>query len=398
MARVFREVSIEDVVIPRGRRRLGDVTELCKSIASVGLLHPVVVTPELRLVAGLHRLRACEELGWTKIPVTVLTLSKLELELGEIDENLVRCEFSVLERAEHLARRKKVYEAIHPETRRGVAGGMAKANKLRGNPASEIASLAGQIASKTGVSRRAIELHVQIATDIPRDLRDRLRGTWVANDQRSLLQIARLDGKEQEAVVGHLSKGVGSVHIAKALVVRSTLGRVSPPTGKYHVIVADPPWPYEGFTEDYPSMTLDEIKALPIATLAEKDCILWLWTTNIMMRHVYPLLDAWGFEEQTILTWAKSVIGKGWYLRNQTEHCVVATKGKPSLALVGQSSLLQARGRERGRKPDEFFQLVDGLCAGSKLELFGRQSRAGWTTWGAESTKFDGAVECRVSR
>jgi N6-adenosine-specific RNA methylase IME4 len=247
-------------------------------------------------------------------------------------------------------------------------------------------------------STRTIERQVQIATAIPTDLRRVLHKTWVAHDQQALLQIARLDAGEQRAVVERISEGARSVRLAKVSLVASTLKNVKPPTGRYRVIVIDPPWPYETSLEEYPSASFEQIRALPVGRLAENDSILWLWTTNLMMRHVYPLLDAWGFAEATILTWVKHKIGKGWYLRNQTEHCVVAVRGRPALALEGQSTFLQAHTRERGRKPDEFYRLVEGLCPGAKLDMFARQSRKGWTTWGAEATKFDSAAEPKLRR
>jgi N6-adenosine-specific RNA methylase IME4/ParB-like chromosome segregation protein Spo0J len=396
--RALREVPVAKVVVPAGRRLVGDITQLAASIAEVGLLHPIVVTSDLRLVAGLHRLRACERLGWKTISVTIVAKSKLINQLAEIDENLVRAELSVLQRAEQLARRKHLHEALHPETRRGVAGGRASGGSRRGERTTDTVSLVRHVASRAGVSTRTIERQVQIATAIPTDLRRVLHKTWVAHDQQALLQIARLDAGEQRAVVERISEGARSVRLAKVSLVASTLKNVKPPTGRYRVIVIDPPWPYETSLEEYPSASFEQIRALPVGRLAENDSILWLWTTNLMMRHVYPLLDAWGFAEATILTWVKHKIGKGWYLRNQTEHCVVAVRGRPALALEGQSTFLQAHTRERGRKPDEFYRLVEGLCPGAKLDMFARQSRKGWTTWGAEATKFDSAAEPKLRR
>lgn len=385
-----RQIAINQVRVPTGRRAVGDLRELVASVQEIGLLHPIVVTEDLRLIAGLHRLRACEHLGWTRIPATVLSAKRAKIELAELDENLARTELTVLERAEQLARRKELYEALHPETRRGVAGGRASGAARRGKRTTDTLSLVRLVAKQGHVSTRTIERHIQIARAIPDELRDRLRGTWVADDQRSLLQLARLPGREQAAVVGRLVRGsAGSVRLAKAQVVARTLHRVSPPSGRFGVIVVDPPWPYEQYNEDYPAMPFEAINALPIGSLLEDNAVVWLWTTNLMMRHAFSCLDAWGVQEQTILTWVKHKIGKGWYLRNQTEHCIVATRGRPTLALGGQSTFLHARAHERGRKPAEFYRLVEGLCPGAKLEMFARETRRGWVTWGAERTKFD---------
>jgi ParB-like chromosome segregation protein Spo0J len=298
-------------------------------------------------VAGAHRLRACEQLGWKTVPVTIISASKLTSELAGLDENLVRAELTILQRAEQLARRKQLYEALHPETRRGVAGGRASGGSRRGERTTDTVSLVRQVAQKAGVSSRTIERQVQIATGIPKALRKALHRTWAADDQKALLQIARLEGAEQGAVVELISTGTGSVRLAKAKAIGATLGRMKPPTGRYRAIVVDPPWPYEASNEDYPSSSLSEIAALPLRDLAEDDAVVWLWTTNLMMRHVYPLLDAWGFAEQTILTWVKPKIGKGWYLRNQTEHCVPRREARPVRPRV------ETRLDDMGRGSDE---------------------------------------------
>lgn len=171
------------------------------------------------------------------------------------------------------------------------------------------------------------------------------------------------------------------------------------PTGQFRVIVADPPWAYEKRKDDgthrtalsYPSMTTDEICALPIGDRALGDCVLWLWTTNAFMRDAFRVLDAWGFQEKTILTWAKDRMGTGDWLRGKTEHCIMAVRGKPVVSLTNQTTLLNGPVREHSRKPDEFYALVEALCPGSKLEIFAREPREGWTGWGAESDKFDAA-------
>lgn len=166
--------------------------------------------------------------------------------------------------------------------------------------------------------------------------------------------------------------------------------------GRFRVIVIDPPWQYEKRKEDvthrgrnpYPDMDLDAIKALPVADRAEKDCILWLWTTNAFMRQAFECLDAWGFRERTILTWAKDRMGTGDWLRGKTEHCILAIRGKPIVTLTNQTTLLAAPLREHSRKPDEFYALVEKLCPGSKLEMFAREERKGWRAWGSETEKF----------
>lgn len=165
------------------------------------------------------------------------------------------------------------------------------------------------------------------------------------------------------------------------------------PAGPFRVIVADPPWRYESRVGDfthradlpYPSMQIDEICALPVESLAHDDCILWLWTTNAHMRESYAVLDAWGFQSKTILTWAKDRIGTGDWLRGQTEHCHLAIRGKPTILTTGQGTVIHGPLQAHSQKPDSFYALVETICPGSKLEMFCRSPRDGWAVWGNES-------------
>lgn len=183
----------------------------------------------------------------------------------------------------------------------------------------------------------------------------------------------------------------------KAAIVESIAAEPpTPPKGPFRVIVVDPPWKYESRAEDpthrarnpYPDMELADIKALPIPALAHTDCILWLWTTNAFMREAFECLDAWGFENKTILTWTKSNLGLGNWLRGKTEHCLMAVRGKPIVTLTNQTTHLVGPLREHSRKPDEFFAMVESLCPGNKLEMFSRQKRDGWQSTGAEENHF----------
>jgi N6-adenosine-specific RNA methylase IME4 len=154
-----------------------------------------------------------------------------------------------------------------------------------------------------------------------------------------------------------------------------------PGRGPYRVIVADPPWPYEIRQEDpsrravgpYPLMSIQQICALPVPSIAATDCILWLWTTNFHMRRAFEVVDAWGFAERTILTWAKDRMATGDWLRGQTEHCIMAVRGSPTVTLTNQTTLLHAPVRAHSQKPVEFYDLVERLCPAPRYAyLFSR--------------------------
>ena len=175
------------------------------------------------------------------------------------------------------------------------------------------------------------------------------------------------------------------------------------PTGKYAVIVADPPWEYSARAEDvthraanpYPSMSIEAICAMPVMGMAADDAILWLWTTNAHIFEAADVASAWGFQPKTVLTWGKDRMGTGEWLRGQTEHCLMCVRGKPVVTLTNQTTLLHGPMREHSRKPDEFYSMVEALCpvpAGGRVELFSRQARPGWVGAGAEVSKFDKAA------
>lgn len=160
------------------------------------------------------------------------------------------------------------------------------------------------------------------------------------------------------------------------------------PEGPFRTIVIDPPWPCDCSRAPYPAMTIHQIKSLPVPELAHEDCVLWLWITNSLVREAFECLDAWGFRQTTMLTWAKDRVGVGSWLRGETEHCLLTTRGRPVVTLTDQGTLLMAPRREHSRKPDEFYEVVESLCPGNKLEMFARQPREGWQSWGAETNLF----------
>ena len=138
------------------------------------------------------------------------------------------------------------------------------------------------------------------------------------------------------------------------------------------MIAADPPWPYEVRMEDpshrgvqpYPSMSLAQIGAMPVQSIAHDDCVLWLWTINAYMREAFGVLDVWGFTYKTILTWAKDRMGRGDWLRGQTEHCLMAVRGKPVVHLTDQTTLLHGKVRRHSEKPDAFYADIRQIAAG----------------------------------
>ena len=175
-------------------------------------------------------------------------------------------------------------------------------------------------------------------------------------------------------------------------------GELELPPGVFEVIAIDPPWPYgtadsydaEGFrgTCPYPEMSLTDLAGLEPP--AADDCILWLWTTHRFIPDAFRLLDAWGFQHKNIVTWIKDRFGVGHWLRSNSEFCIMAVKGKPKLLRHDQDTVIYGPMREHSRKPDEFYEMVESLCVGRRLDYFSREPRPGWAQFGSEPKKFAG--------
>lgn len=193
-------MKIGDVEVPPNRHRglrEAAVLGLMESMSEIGQLAPIVVSRGGLLVAGLHRLEAAKRLGWSEIDARFVDLDELQAEMAEIDENLIRSELTVLERGEHLARRKEIYEALHPQARHG---GDRRSDEA-GSKRKDFVSFAADTAAKAGVSERTVQHEVQIATAIADDVKDEIRGTPIADRKADLIELSRMEPEEQRAAV-----------------------------------------------------------------------------------------------------------------------------------------------------------------------------------------------------
>ena len=159
---------------------------------------------------------------------------------------------------------------------------------------------------------------------------------------------------------------------------------------RFRTILADPPWETHqrgplGASRHYRLMSLERIKALPVAQLAQPDAHLWLWVTNATLRDGYDLAEAWGFTPRSPLTWIKPRFTLGNYLRNATEHLLLATRGRAPVAYKSQPTWMFAPLQDHSHKPEEQFAIIERVSQGPYLELFARRrppSNKSWAVWG----------------
>ena len=170
---------------------------------------------------------------------------------------------------------------------------------------------------------------------------------------------------------------------------------VEAPTGKFDVIAIDPPWNYgtqfnasgRRVANPYPEMTQEELKKIELP--ASENCVLFLWTTHRFIWDAKELLDEWGFEYRSMFVWDKQKIGMGNLVRMQCEFCLMGIKGNPVFRDAHNiRDIFSEPRREHSRKPEAFYEMVNNLCVGRKLDYFSREHRDGWCSYGNDTEKF----------
>lgn len=207
------------------------------------------------------------------------------------------------------------------------------------------------------------------------------------------------------------------------------------PLFRFGAILADPPWRMKMYSvkgmgrspdgpmtrgesrqnnpeRHYATMALDEIKSLPVGSLALSDCVLFMWAIDPLLPQAIEVGQAWGFTYKTVaFYWAKErrvtserhklhadpdhkrfPIGTGYWTRSNPEQCLLFVCGQPKRLSAAVRKLIVSPRREHSRKPDECAASIEQLVAGPYLELFAREQRPGWTCWGNQIGKFEPAM------
>jgi N6-adenosine-specific RNA methylase IME4 len=164
---------------------------------------------------------------------------------------------------------------------------------------------------------------------------------------------------------------------------------------RYPIVYADPPWRYEhvktesrAIENQYPTMSLDEICALPVGDMTTEDAVLFLWATSPKLSESMRVVESWGFTYRTCAVWVKDQIGMGYYFRQRHEMLLVATKGSPPVPEPADrpDSVIESPREEHSRKPDAFYLAIERMYPSlPKIELFARGARKGWARWGNQA-------------
>src|SRR6516162_5341540 len=321
-------LPIDKIIVgKRIRRDLGDIAPLAANIAELGLLQPIVVTPDGRLIAGERRILAAKSLGWVEIPINVIDLAAVVR--GEYAENTFRKDFTLSE-AVAIKRALEPIERAAAKERQGT-----RTDKHLGQVAHSVKGRAAdKVAKATGMARRTLEKAEAIVAAAEAEperfgkLLEDMDHTGRANGP-----YRRLRNMQQAELIR-----------AEPL---SLLGQ-----GPYRAGMIDIPWAYEPDDENaphrgvlpYATLSIEQACALKVAPILHADCIVGMWVTNfILARGLHlPVLGAWGeLEAKTVITWPKERAGRGHWAKGQTEHLVIATRGKPVVTLTDQTTLLR---------------------------------------------------------
>ncbi len=174
---------------------------------------------------------------------------------------------------------------------------------------------------------------------------------------------------------------------------------------RFATVLADPPWRFANRTgkmapehrrlSRYETLTLDDIRALPVEEVAAETAHLYLWTPNALLPDALKVMESWGFTYKSNIIWHKirkdggsDGRGVGFYFRNVTEILLFGVRGKSARTREAgrrQVNMVETRKREHSRKPDEQYALIEACSSGPYLELFARGERRDWAVWGNQA-------------
>lgn len=338
-------------------------------LARRGVVDPLQVTPGGVLVDGRHRLRAARDLGLSEVPVRVV-------DPPDVVEYMIRA--AVSRRQLSPSQRAALVVELDAYTHARAGGRSRRQQNLRNAEAEALPDRSGP----TSLARLAEEL----AGVSDRTLRD---AAFIHQHDPGLFS---------EVKAGRLAVQVAANRLRRAL--RDAALTTPPlPAGLFDLILADPPWPSQNPDSDwapekhYPTMPIADLCALPVP--AAGDAVLFLWAVAAQLPDALRVIDAWGFTYHGQLVWTKPrPPGLGTWVRYRHEPLLIATRGdwSPPEPDRRADSVITAPRAKHSQKPAVVHELIERMHPhATRLELFARQSRPGWTGWGNQLDQEDAA-------
>ena len=385
------------------------------SIAENGVLVPVEYDDEGNILDGHHRVRACGELGIKEWPTVYrVGMSEEEKRSHARRLNMARRHLNAGQKAKMLRAQLKDTPFL---SNRQIAKALGVDHKTVGTWREQLESI-GEIPQcdrETTDGRIYPRERREAPVAQPSPTKDEVvptpepppkeinRPTSIflpTNDDamRKVFEAGK-DGSEaaRKSLAG-LAKG--SYTAKRALKelerekVRSKPQDIAPPTGKYRVVYADPPWCYgdkrdgntTGAEDHYPSMTIEELAAMPVVDFVDDNAVLFIWVTSPLLEECFEVIRAWGFKYKTSFVWDKVKHNMGHYNSVRHEFLLICTRGScvpDNRTLYDSVQVIERTGHSV--KPEQFRQLIDTLYEhGPRIELFARRSIPGWEVWGNE--------------
>jgi N6-adenosine-specific RNA methylase IME4/ParB-like chromosome segregation protein Spo0J len=375
-----------------------DFADLVADIKANGL-HEPVITHEGQILDGRNRYRACVKAGVAPRFVAykgddalrfVVSLNLRRRHMTESQRAMVAAKLANMphggDRKTDQTANLQFDPVSAPAVSVSVAAEMLNVSERSvANARAVIENAVPELADKVAAG----EVSVSAAADVAQLPRDEQREVLSKGDKSLILGAAKKVRAERETTrrteriekIAEIAKGNAPLAVA----------------AKFPVIYADPPWRYEhaisGSREienHYPTMSLDEICAMPVQDIVTDDAILYMWATAPKLAECMKVLTAWGFDYRTNFVWVKDKIGMGYHARSQHEILLVAKRGNiPPPAVADRvSSVVMAERGEHSAKPEVFYELIESFYPTlPKIELFCRSPRDGWAVWGNQSER-----------
>ena len=350
-----------------------ELTQLSENIAKDGCRDPLVIWNNT-LVDGHNRYDICNRL---KLPFK--TIENEFKDRSEVIEWIIRNQFG----RRNLSSYIRTTLALRLESE---IAGRAKKNQAR-KPAdfvkqnsAEQTETRKELAKLAGVSHNTVDKVKKIELVASPKTKEALAKGEISINQAHNEIKTKERREERVKKIVEISKGNSSLEQIAQF---------------YPVIYVDPPWRYDysetegrAIENQYPTMSLDEIKALDINTITTDDCVMFMWATSPKLAESLEVIAAWGFSYRTCAVWDKQKIGMGYYFRQQHELLLVAVKGSPPTPKPENrpSSVLSYPRGKHSAKPVEVYEIIEAMYPEMpKLEMFSRNPRAGWGSWGNQS-------------
>jgi N6-adenosine-specific RNA methylase IME4 len=244
-----------------------------------------------------------------------------------------------------------------------------------------------EVSKKLGWSTGKKGMFDVVKKKAPEELKEKLRNKEISINQ-AYQQIKKEEKKAERVEL--IEKQIDDIE----------QGLLPELEGLFDVVSVDPPWPYEGESKKttsfdsvgrrvanpYPEMSIEDIKKIEMPLM--DDSVVLLWTTHKFLPDAFEILKEWGMNYKATLVWNKEKIGMGAWFRMQCEFCLVGVKGKPYWENTTFRDILNESRREHSRKPDSFFEMIEKITMGRRLEYFSREKREGWEVFGNDINKF----------